>query len=342
MADVTEPEEVDVGMEAVGDESPLAAKNNAAGGGGIAAAIDAAGKAFGSPQPDPAKQLDFGMAAAPTPATPVVTSAPTDSDEVDYNTFITETLLWTNKVRSAFYFVVGLLLWVVARSVITSNTTLVTGVCYALLATLAFNFLRGIMMPEFQKRCTWSHSAWTRAVISAFTVAVSAEAALVDSHLNGLDPLHTLEVGLGLWALSLAGRSVDAVTLLLALHLAAFTLPAAYKLQKAKVDAVVADVYGKAKAKYDSVDRKVKASAILGLLGLLLFLLPTADRFAALFVFLAYGRAILKPAELAHIQKRIEPVSATVQRLGNTATTMAVSTLNKYELTPTPSKKKNL
>lgn len=39
-------------------------------------------QAFGSPQPDPAKQLDFGMAAAPTPATPVVTSTPADSDEV--------------------------------------------------------------------------------------------------------------------------------------------------------------------------------------------------------------------------------------------------------------------
>lgn len=57
------------------------------------------------------------------------------------------------------------------------------------------------------------------------------------------------QVGLGLWGLSLAGRSVNAVTLLLALHLAAFTLPAAYKLQKAKVDALVADAYGKAQVR---------------------------------------------------------------------------------------------
>lgn len=319
-------------------------KNNAAGAEADAAKVAPEDAAFGSPHPDPAKQLDFGVTGAATPATPAaMPAAPQDaSDEIDYDLFIKETLLWTNKIRSSFYFAVGLLLWVVARSVILSNTTLVTGTCYLLLSSLAFNFLRGVFMPELQKRCTWSHSSWTKFVNSADATVVAAAASLHDSYLHGLDPLRTLEVGLALWGLSVLGRAVDAVTLLLVLHVAAFILPLAYTTQQAKVNAAISDAYGKFKVHYDTLDRKVKAGIVLGFLALLFFLLPSSDRLAAGFIFVAYTRAILKPNEYASLQKKLEPVANTVKRMGTNVSSGVVSTMNKFELTPTPAKKKNV
>lgn len=71
------------------------------------------------------------------------------------------------------------------------------GVCYVLLFSLGLNFLRGVMAPRYQERCTWAHSAWTRFATAALSTSISAAAALHDRHLNGLDPLHTLEVGGG-------------------------------------------------------------------------------------------------------------------------------------------------
>lgn len=55
-----------------------------------------------------------------------------------------------------------------------------------------------------------------------------------------------MQVGLGLWVLSLLGRALPFVTLLLLLHIGAFTLPVAYKFNKGRVDGLIADVYGKA------------------------------------------------------------------------------------------------
>jgi hypothetical protein len=69
-----------------------------------------------------------------------------------------------------------------------------TGTCYLLLSSLAFNFVRGVFVPELQKRCTWSHSAWTKFVDSTNNTAVAAAASLHDTYLHGLDPLRTLEV----------------------------------------------------------------------------------------------------------------------------------------------------
>lgn len=315
--------------------------------------------AFGSPQVEqpeppasssatplvnPSKQLDFGVSGG-TPSTPEMTAAfghagLGSSDEIDYNAFITETLLWTNKVRSAFYFVAGLLAWLVVRAIFTSPTTLFTGVCYVLLFSLGLNFLRGVMAPRYQERCTWAHSAWTRFATAALSTSISAAAALHDRHLNGLDPLHTLEVGLSLWVLSLLGRVLDVVTLLLLLHLGAFSVPLAYKSQQARVDKLVKDVYSQASAQYEKVDRRIKAAAIVVLAAVLFFVLPAVDRFVALFMVLAYGRSILRPNEYAAVQKRIEPMAAAVTNAGTNATALAVNTMNKYEITPTPKKKK--
>lgn len=55
-----------------------------------------------------------------------------------------------------------------------------------------------------------------------------------------------LQVGLSLWVLSLLGRVLDVVTLLLLLHLGAFSVPLAYKSQQARVDKLVKDVYSQA------------------------------------------------------------------------------------------------
>ncbi|GIM15221.1 hypothetical protein Vretimale_18018 [Volvox reticuliferus] len=160
--------------------------------------------AFGSPQPDstpevpeapaaspevnPAKQLDFNV-NPPTPATPAM-MASTTGDMLDYNAFISETLLWTNKVRSAFYFVCGLLAWLVVRAILNSSVTFITGLCYTLLIYLSFNFIRGAFAPRYQERCNWTDSSITHVLSAALSGAISAAAALLDRHVKGLDPLH--------------------------------------------------------------------------------------------------------------------------------------------------------
>lgn len=45
-------------------------------------------------------------------------------------------------------------------------------------------------------------------------------------------------------------------------------------------------------------------------------------------------------AQYAAVQKRIEPMAAAVTNAGTNATALAVNTMNKYEITPTPKKKK--
>lgn len=296
---------------------------------------------FGSPadaaMATPSKQLDFGGAGGVTPATPVMNAS---DDDLDYYLFIKETWLWSNKIRSSFYFVVGLLGWVTLRAVFTSKITLPTGVCYMLLASLMFNFLRAVMAPAFAARCTWSNSSWTRVAAAASSAALHAAAALHDHYLNGAEPLRTLVVGLGLWLLSLLGRAVDALTLLLLLHLATFSVPALYLRFRTQVDAQISKVIGQAKARYDALPRKIKASAVSGVLVLLVLVLPPLDRMVALAILLVYGRAILKPSEYELLAKRVQPVAARMQRVGDKATNLAVGAINKYELTPTPLKKK--
>ncbi|KAG2490307.1 hypothetical protein HYH03_011258 [Edaphochlamys debaryana] len=298
----------------------------------------------GTPEVNPAKQLNFSLNSntPATPATPsMVPALSSPSEELDYDTFIRETLLWKNKVRSAFYFVAGLLAWLVVRGIFTSPTTLFTGVCYTLLFSLAFNFLRGTLAPKLQERCTWSNSAVTRFVVAASSTAVSAAAELHDRHLNGLDPLRTLEVGLGLWLLSLLGRWLDAVTLLLLLHLGAFTLPAAYAANKARVDALAKDAYAKAQAQYEKLDRRVRATVVLAPMAGLLFALPLLDRLVVVFIMLAYGRVWAKPHEYAAVQKRLGPVGATLSKTVVTPlSTAAASAMARYDITPTPAKKK--
>ncbi|GIL90009.1 hypothetical protein Vretimale_18018 [Volvox reticuliferus] len=311
--------------------------------------------AFGSPQPDstpevpeapaaspevnPAKQLDFNV-NPPTPATPAM-MASTTGDMLDYNAFISETLLWTNKVRSAFYFVCGLLAWLVVRAILNSSVTFITGLCYTLLIYLSFNFIRGAFAPRYQERCNWTDSSITHVLSAALSGAISAAAALLDRHVKGLDPLHTLEVGLSLWLLSAAGRALDAVTLLLLLHLGAFTVPLTYTVYKNRIDAVVADVYNRAHAQFERFDRRIRAVMVVGPLSVMFFLLPNMDRFVAAFIILAYGRALAKPDEYATFQKHIEPVSKTIKKavltpMGNAA----ANAMSKFDLTPTPRKQK--
>lgn len=306
-----------------------------------------ASKDMASPELNPSKQLDFGAKGyePATPSTPIMvpTSAnPSDNDEVDYNLFIKETLLWTNKIRSSFYFGLGILSWWLAHCIFNSRTTLFTGVCYSLLASLAFNFLRAAITPKYAEKCIWVRSSWTQFASAASTASINAVAAVHDRHMNGLDALRTLEVGLGLWVLSLLGRYVDAVTLLLVVHVAAFTLPLVYTQFKTKIDATVSDVTGQVQAKYEALDRKVRATMILVPLVLLMFILPSTDKLAASFIALVYARAMLKPAEYAEFQKKVEPLATGVKNIGNKAINFAGNTINKYDLTPTPSKKKVL
>lgn len=95
------------------------------------AAVAESPKPFGSPAPTSpldhtSKQLDFGVVKPEpkTPGTPFVSS----SDEViDYNQFIKDTLLWTNKVRSSIYLVGGLISIFLMNKALHSKTTIITG-----------------------------------------------------------------------------------------------------------------------------------------------------------------------------------------------------------------------
>lgn len=50
------------------------------------------------------------------------------------------------------------------------------------------------------------------------------------------------QVGLGLWLGSVPGRALDDITLLLLLHLGAFSSPLLYHKNKARIKSTVADV----------------------------------------------------------------------------------------------------
>lgn len=106
-----------------------------------------------------------------------------------------------------------------------------------LLTSLFAHFLLAVMAPKAAEHIKYSGSSAARFASSVATSAVDVFAAIHDKHLSGHDPLRTLQVGLGLWLLSLLGRAVDGVTLLLLLHLAAFSLPLAYARFKSQIDA---------------------------------------------------------------------------------------------------------
>jgi len=73
--------------------------------------------------------LDFGVKSASVePTTPTTPFVPSAKDEaLDYNQFVMDTLLWTNRVRSAFYLLVGSALIVLVDYMMSAGVPLLTG-----------------------------------------------------------------------------------------------------------------------------------------------------------------------------------------------------------------------
>lgn len=315
--------------------------------------VDTANDAFGSPAPaspldHSAKQLNFDGKAAPgTPVTPVLsTSKPAqveddEGGEVDYNAFIRDTLLWTNHVRSGLYLASGAVVILLAHRLATSHLSLVTGVCYILLAQLALNFARYLSSPQLQAKCTWGDSAWTYAAISSLGNTLKAAAAVHDAHFMGVDAVKTMKIGALLWVVSLGARTLTTTQLAMVLWLAAFTLPKAYTLQKAKIDDVVAQVTTQVKGVVGKVDVRVMGGALALLVLGAGYLLSRLDLVIALFLLAVYGRTLLGPKGLATLDARVvKPLTATTTKMSGTVSRLVGQAAAKYDLTPTPTKAK--
>ena len=78
----------------------------------------------------PSKTLDFGTASKATsaePATPTTPFVAAKDEALDYNQFVIDTLLWTNRVRSGFYLLAGSLLILAFNYMLNAGTPLLTG-----------------------------------------------------------------------------------------------------------------------------------------------------------------------------------------------------------------------
>jgi hypothetical protein len=104
-------------------------------------------------------------------------------------------------------------------------------------------------------------------------------------------------------------------------------------------------VYAKGKKQFDAVDRKGKAAGIALAILVLGYCMSTLDLFLGAFVVCVYARSQL-PSEVDQISKKVAPITTplgkTAVNIGGQLTRMASATVEKYELTPTPMKKKNL
>lgn len=82
---------------------------------------------------------------------------------------------------------------------------------YALLADLAVNFLRSLVSKSWQESGGWAGSAAAAALAERAAEGVAALARLHDSYLLCRDPVVTLKVAAGLWALSILGAYMRCV-----------------------------------------------------------------------------------------------------------------------------------
>lgn len=332
-----------------------------------------------APQSPPAaKQLDFGLdvgaggvggklaaAAAPaSPATPVMpTTSVTSSNmaygdllsgtssaaagaaggggDVDYNAFLRDTLLWVNKVRSAVYLVGGLLAIYLVHRLFTTQVTLVTGVCWALLVQLGLNFGRSFISPKLQERFTWSDSAWRAGAAHSFDSALRVVAAVHDAHLQGSNAAKTLRIIALLWLVSVAGRVASAAGLATLLWVAAFVVPKAYTQFQAQIDQVLGDVTTQVKDRFFGLDAKVRAALVIVPLIGAGYALSGADLGVALLTLAVYGKLSLAPAQMDKLNHSVtQPITNTVSKMGATVGHLMTQAAAKYELTPTPVKKK--
>jgi len=302
--------------------------------------MDSLTQGFGSPAGTPDPKTPANGAPTPEPVTPA--PPPKPAADVDYNTFMKETLLWKNPVRSGIYLVSGVAALLAADYMLGHDIPLLSVIAYLTLAQMALNFLRHAIDPSLQSKATWLDSRWTAAVVEQLGSGIKTLATLHDRHLSASNPHKHLVIALSLWSVSLLVKLVAPMTLLLVLLVGAFVLPKAYDVLRPKIDPVVKDVYGKVKSKWNTADHRIKAGAIMVLI-LLLGCVSTIDLVVAAFVAFVFAHSQL-PKEMEQLGKRVAPVLTPVGNAaagaGSRVSDMLIGASNKFELTPTPLKTK--
>lgn len=299
-------------------------------------------EAFGSPAATPNKTLDFGLGTA-TPSTPV-TLPSLSKDDVDYDAFIKDTIMWKLPVRSIVYLLGGLAVITAACYVFNSETPLLSVFCYVILAQMFLNFCRVVMDPKLQERATYADSAYTQWAIKQVTAGVRTMAAVHDSHCMSLQPWKTLQIIVGLWITSILARYTDFFTLLAVLYALAFIVPKLYVIFKSKIDPVVEDIYGKVMKQFNEMDLRLKAALIIVPVLLLGYLSSRIDMVIAAFVVLAYARTQFRDADVAKgvqiVSDKTKPIQKAASQIGTKVSGIVEDFVDKHELTPTPMKKK--
>eukprot|EP00887_Chlorella_sp_A99_P008128 scaffold12.g8128.t1 len=195
------------------------------------------------------------------------------------------------------------------------NVTLLTAVCYALLAHLALNFFRGLVSREWQANARWGGSAFARRLADRAVDAVGALAAAHDAALAAEDPAVALRVAGALWATAVLGRWLSIWSVVTLAFLLVFTLPAAYAKHQTAVQATYANLSSSIKARWDGLlSRKQKLLVLAALLLVLLVHSAWSTRLCALLLGALAIRCQLKPAEVQRIQQIAEPYTQTVRK----------------------------
>lgn len=321
-----------------------------------AAADETVQKGFGSPTvaspvSNASKQLDFdlGLKSEPkTPSTPAVTPKPTTAapatyhGDVDYNQFVIDVLLWTSLVRSIFYLIAGTAVIILVDILVENNVPLITVICHLTLAQMALNFARHVMSPSLQQKATWLDSAWTHAAIDNMGTSVKTLAAVHDKHLNATSPHKHLIIAVSLWILSLCCVWISPTHLALALYIGSFIVPKVYLTYRGAIDPKAQDTFSKIKAKLDAADHRLKAG-VIALLVLALGCISTLNFIIAVFIVSLLVTSQM-PKEIEELSKKAAPVltplGKTAASVGDQIGRMVGGAVQKYELTPTPSKKK--
>lgn len=252
-----------------------------------------------------------GVSFAGVPETPAAGAASTSQ-------LASDILLHRNPALTGLAAVVGALLlaaaWVLLHG--AHGLTLLTAVCYALLADLALNFLRSLISKQWQEAGGWAGSDWAAAAAQRASDGVAALAHLHDSYLLCRDPVLSLKLAAGLWGLSVLGSYLSIWSLAALGFVVAFTIPALYTKNREAVNNGYASAVRAVVARWDSLglSRKAKALVLAVVLGCLWLRSSWATRLVALLVGALAVRCHLKPAEVERIIAIAEPYTQSVRK----------------------------
>lgn len=254
-----------------------------------------------------------GVAFAGIPETPDAEPSSRSAGQV-----VEDVLLYHNPPLTYLAAAMGLLLltgtWFALRG--AHGLTLLTAICYLLLADLALNFLRSLISKQWQEAGGWSGSAAAAAAAQRAADAAAGIARLHDSYLLCRDPVVALKTAGTLWALAVLGSYLSIWSLVTLGFVAAFTLPAAYSRNHETVQAGYRQAVVAASARWEALglSRKHKAVVLAILLGSLWLRSSWPTRFVALLVGALAVRCQLKPAEVERIIAIAEPYTMSVRK----------------------------